>query len=372
MIKLIIPEVSLKAVARDYEKIFKSGMLTQGPYVKLFEKKIADMIGVRYAFATTSATTALHLSLAALGIGTGDEVLVADFTFPATANVVVQLGAKPVLVDIRADDFTMDIDDLKKKITKRSKAIMPVDTFGYPANMPAIVKIAKHYKLYVVEDAACSVGARIAGRYCGSFPTMGCFSFHPRKSITTGEGGMLTTNDNTLAKRISVLRNHGGVFNEARGYYEYVEAGFNYRMSEIQAALGLSQFSQIKTIIKNRRRVAAAYTKAFAHHPLITPPIEQKGRLHTYQSYVVRLHPDIPRDTVIKKMRSRGVEMTLGTYSLHMQPFFRKKYGYQPGALPNSRAAFEHAMTLPLHARMTQTQLATVIKTLNNTIEEYV
>ncbi|MBI5038115.1 MAG: DegT/DnrJ/EryC1/StrS family aminotransferase [Candidatus Kerfeldbacteria bacterium] len=372
MIKLIIPEVSLKAVARDYEKIFKSGMLTQGPYVKLFEKKVARMIGVRYAFATTSATTALHLSLAALGIGPGDEVLVADFTFPATANVVVQLGAKPVLVDVRTDDFTIDIHDLKSKITRRTKAIMPVDTFGYPANMPAIINVAKRHKLHVIEDAACSIGARIAGRYCGSFPTMGCFSFHPRKSITTGEGGMLTTNDSTLAKTISVLRNHGGVFNESRGYYDYVEAGFNYRMSEIQAALGLSQFAQIKTIIKNRRHVAAIYNKAFAHHPYITPPTEQKGRLHTYQSYVVKLHPDIPRDALMKKMRNRGIEVTLGTYSLHMQPFFRKKYGYRPGALPNSQAAFEHAMTLPLHARMTQAQLSSVIKTLNKTIEEYV
>lgn len=370
MIKLIIPEVSLRAVARDYDKIFKSGMLTQGPYVKLFEKKIANMIGVRYAFATTSATTALHLSLAALGIGPGDEVLVADFTFPATANVVVQLGAKPVLVDINADDFTIDIDDLKKKITKRSKAIMPVDTFGYPANMPAILRIAKRHKLHVVEDAACSVGARIAGRYCGSFPTMGCFSFHPRKSITTGEGGMLTTNDSALAKKISVLRNHGGVFNESRGYYEYIEAGFNYRMSEIQAALGLSQFAQIKTIIKNRRRVAAAYNKAFAHHPYITPPIEQKGRLHTYQSYVVKLHPDIPRDAVIKKMRNRGVEVTLGTYSLHTQPFFKKAFGYKEGQLKKSYMAFTQSLTLPLYSTLTTKQLSYIVNSLKLIVTE--
>ncbi len=364
MIRLIIPDLHFSTIRKDVQSILKSGMLTQGAYVKKFEKRLAQIVRARYAFSTTSATSALHLSLAALGIGPGDEVLVTDFTFPATANVVVQLGATPVLVDINPHDYTIDLADLKKKITKKTKAIIPVDTFGYPAPMNDIVRIARRHSIPVIEDAACAIGARIGKKRCGSFPTVGCFSFHPRKTITTGEGGMVTTNDPSLAQKIGILRNHGGVYKESKGYYEYVAAGYNYRMSEIQAALGLRQLPDLQKIITQRRRKAQRYSQLLRQHSDITAPVEENPRFHTYQSYVVQLAPHINRNSVIKAMRTQGIETTLGTYALHAQPFFQKQFGYHKGDLPNSLAAFNQTLTLPLHDKLTDQQQRHIIKTL--------
>jgi dTDP-4-amino-4,6-dideoxygalactose transaminase len=354
MIRLIYPHVSYNVISKKLKKIAKSGILTQGENVKELESKLKTIVGSRYAFTTTSATTALHLSLAALSIGPGDEVLVADFTFPATGNVVVQIGATPVLVDITLPDYTIDTKDLEKKITKKTRAIIPVDTFGFPCNMPAIIKIAKKYRLHVIEDAACAIGASIKNRRCGNFEGTGCFSFHPRKSITTGEGGLLTTNNKKIAQRVSILRNHGGIFDTKKGYYRYEMAGFNYRMSELQAAVGLSQIPSLFPTITKRRRIAAQYTKLFRllRSDVITPH-DLPQRLHTYQSYVVLLPKGSNRNAIIKKMKRQGIETTLGTYALHMQPFYQKTFGYLPYSLPQSAEAFERAITLPLHDQLT-------------------
>src|SRR5262249_25152874 len=223
--------------------VLDSGYLTQGPKVAEFERLVAGSVGTRYAFATTSATTALHLSLVALDVGPGDEVLVPDFTFPATANVAIQQGARPVLVDIDLETFTIDVNDLAEKITPRSRAIIPVHTFGLSADMGPILELADVHGLAVVEDAACAIGATYYGKPVGGLAETGCFSFHPRKVITTGEGGMITTGDDLLAEKIQLLRNHGGVRREGRFTFE--ASGYNYRMSDILAAVGVAQMRKL-------------------------------------------------------------------------------------------------------------------------------
>ena len=369
MIPLTIPEINFKEIEKDLKKVLKSGILTKGPEVKQFEKMVAEYVGTKYAFATTSATTALHLSLAALGIGPADEVLVADFTFPATANVVVQQGAKPVLVDINLDNYNIDIKDLERKITKKTKAIIPVDTFGCPVDMISIMRIAKKYNLAVIEDAACALGAEYKGKKSGSLGDTGCFSFHPRKSITTGEGGIVVTNNSKLAKKISILRDHGGVFSKEQGFYRFEMAGFNYRMSEIQALLGIHQMKNIDKMINKKRKLAKIYSKKLSMIKEIKTPRDISYGKHTFQSYVVLLDKKINRNQVIKKMRKKGIETTLGTYALHAQPFFIKQFGYKPGQLKNSFEAFNRTLTLPFFLSITQKQINHIIKTLKNIVK---
>lgn len=367
MIKLIIPEIKFKDVAKELKEVIDSGILTRGPNVKKFEKAVASFVGTEYAFTTTSATTALHLSLTALGVKNGDEVLVADFTFPATANVVVQTGAKPILVDIDLNTYDIDFDDLKKKITKKTRAIIPVDAFGCPVDMKNILKIARKYKLFVIEDAACALGAEYYGKKCGSLGTTGCFSLHPRKSITTGEGGLITTNSKNLAQKIELLRNHGGDLNKS-GYFTFKEAGFNYRMTEMQAVMGVIQMKKIKQIINRRRKLAKIYSKKLAQFNFLKTPNDPSYGKHIFQSYVVLLDEKINRDGVIKKMRDKGIETTIGTYALHAQPFYIKNYGYKPGDLKNSFEAFHKTLTLPLYSGLTVKQIDYIVDNLKSII----
>lgn len=368
MIPLTIPEINFQEIKNELKNIFQSGILTKGPKVGQFEKVVAKYIGTKYAFATTSCTTALHLSLAAIGIKRGDEVLVPDFTFPATANVVVQQGATPVLVDINLDNYTIDIKDLEEKITKRTRAIIPVDAFGCPVDMLSILKIAKKYNLFVIEDAACALGAEYRGRKCGSLAATGCFSFHPRKLITTGEGGMIVTNNKTLARKIEILRNHGGVLNKNR-FYRFEMAGFNYRMSEVQAVMGIAQMKKIEEIIRKRKKLAKIYSAALREIKEVKLPREVSYGEHIFQSYVVLLDKKIDRDKVIQKMKKKGIETTLGTYALHAQPYFIEHYGYKPGELKNSFGAYNRTITLPFYPKLTRRQIEYIFKTLKTIIK---
>ncbi len=347
--KLYVPQTDQSEID-EVSAVLTSGPLTQGPKVAEFEQAVARAVGAKHAVATTSCTTALHLSLVALGIGPGDEVLVPDFTFPATANVVVQQGARPVLVDVRTDTYTVDVGDIERRLTPRTRAIMPVHAFGLSADIDAITSLARDRRLAVVEDAACALMARCRGTACGTIGDLGCFSFHPRKSITTGEGGMIVTNDDALAQRLAVLRNHGGVRGDL--YMQFEEAGFNYRMSDIQAAVGLAQIRKLDSILSRRRELAAEYSRILAGASGVTAPVEPEGFYHTFQSYVVMLDDSINRDRVIRLMRGRGVETTLGTYALHAQPYFQKRWGSTPGDLPGSYRAFRQSLALPLFPQM--------------------
>jgi dTDP-4-amino-4,6-dideoxygalactose transaminase len=346
----------------EIREVLASGTLTQGPKVAALEAMVAELVGTTHAFATTSATTALHLSLVAAGIGPGDEVLVPDFTFPATANVVVQQGALPVLVDIDLDTFAMDPDDLSHRITPRTRAVMPVHPFGLPADMQPILAAAERHNLAVIEDAACALGATYHGRQTGSFGLAGCFSFHPRKSITTGEGGMITTSDDALAERIRLLRSHGGV--REGGRFRFEAAGFNYRLSDILAAVGVAQMRKLDAFLAARRRVAGWYDRALEGNAGVRRPIVPAGSTHTYQSYVVLLDESIDRDAVIAALRADGIETTLGTYALHAQPFFAREYGLRPGDRPASHRAFTGSLALPLHGGMVETEAGEVVAAL--------
>ncbi len=365
MIRLNIPFTDQREV-EEVAKVLETGYLTQGPKTAEFEQKVADFIGCKYAFAMSSCTTALHLALAVLDIQPGDEVLVADFTFPATANVVVQLGARPVLVDIDLDTFTMNVEDLRRKITKRTKAIIPVDAFGCAADFDPINQIAAEHNLPVIEDAATAIGTKYYDRFCGNLTSLGCFSFHPRKVITTGEGGMITTNNGELAERIRLLRSHGGV--RTGNWYRYEAAGFNYRLSDVQGAIGVAQMEKLPMLVEKKRRMAVSLSERISEIPGVRLPTEPKWGGHIFQSYVIMLDQHLDRDRIVDQMKSGGVETTLGTYALHDQPFFQRAFGYRAGQLVNSHAAFTRTITLPLYPQLTEEDLDVIQARLQDAI----
>lgn len=357
-IRLALPFTDGQEI-EEIAAVMATGTLTQGPKVAEFEGRVAELIGVRHAIATTSATTALHLSLAALGIGPGDEVIVPDFTFPATANVVVQQGAVPVLVDIDLSTFTLDPRDLERRVTPRTRAIVPVHAFGLTADMDAVMAIAADGGgIPVVEDAACALAATYRGRACGGIGSLGCFSFHPRKSITTGEGGMVTTNDDDLAQRARILRSHGGIREQNR--FRFEAAGFNYRLSDILAAVGVAQLRKLDWILERRRAVADAYRRLLGGEALLTLPAEPAWGGHVYQSFVVLVDEAVDRDQVIAALVRDGIETTIGTYALHREPFFARTYGYRAGDRPASLTAYRRSLALPLYPTIGEADLARV------------
>lgn len=365
MIRLNIPFTDQRELD-EIAEVLSTGYLTQGAKTAEFEEKVAGFIGCKYAFAMSSCTTALHLSLVVADIGPGDEVLVADFTFPATANVVVQQGAVPVLVDICLDTFTIDVDDLRAKITPQTKAIIPVHAFGCAADMEPINQLALEHDLVVIEDAACAIGATYKKRYCGNLGDLGCFSFHPRKVITTGEGGMITTNNPELAEKIRLLRSHGGKRNGS--WYSYEAAGYNYRLSDIQGAMGVAQMDKLPMLIERKRLLANKLTERLADIPGIRLPVEPTWGGHIYQSFVIVVDESLDRDQIINTLRLLGIETTLGTYALHAQPFFRNRFGYEIGQLSNSHKAYTNTVTLPLYPQMKETELELVSDCLRKAV----
>ena len=360
-IQLARPSTDGEEVA-EVAAVLATGNLTQGPKVEEFEHAVAALVNARHAFATTSATTALHLSLASLEIGPGDDVLVPDYTFPATANVVIQQGARPVLVDIDPGTFTMDPADLERKLTPASRAVMPVHAFGLAADMDPIVEIAASRNLAVIEDAACALATTYRGRPVGALGTLGCFSFHPRKSITTGEGGMITTNDDGLADRIRLLRSHGGRRHGNRFTFE--AAGYNYRLSDILAAVGVAQLRKLERLLDRRRSIARQYRELLADEERLALPRLPDWDGHVYQSFVVLLDASIDRDGVIARLADAGIETTLGTYALHREPLFMSRFGYAAGDLPRSNDVFTRALTLPLYPDMLEDDPAYVVSRL--------
>lgn len=364
--RLCIPFTDDREV-QEVAKVLASGYLTQGPKVAEFEQMVADKIGSKYGFAMTSCTTALHLALVVADVKPGDEVLVADFTFPATANVVVQLGATPVLVDIDLDTFTMNVDDLRAKITPRSKAVIPVHAFGCSADMNPIMQVANEHGLIVIEDAACAIGTTYYSQYCGNISQIGCFSFHPRKVITTGEGGMIMTNDPKIADCIKLLRSHGGVKNGH--WYEYEEAGFNYRLSDIQGAVGVAQMEKLDMFVERRRALAGQLKERLDHIKGVRLPIEPRWGGHIYQSFVILVDETLDRDRIVHDLAERGIETTLGTYALHDQPFYQRTYGYKTGDLKNSHTAYTKTITLPLYPQMNLEDLDLIASELEAVIK---
>lgn len=350
-------------------QVLESGFLTQGPKAAEFEAAVMSEVSSDFAFATSSCTTALHLALVALGVGPGDEVVLPDFTFPATANVVVQQGAHPVIADIDPVTFGMRADSLAACITDRTRAIMPVHAFGLTADMDPLMAVASEHGIPVIEDAACSLGGTYKGRPSGSIGDLGCYSFHPRKIVTTGEGGMVVTNNADLAARIAVLRTHGSVRGEL--FLSFVEAGFNYRLSDINAAIGVVQMARLAALLEARRRHAGILTKLLSDIPGVQPPVEPDYAEHTYQSYVVLLDSGIDRNQVIFGMRERGIETTLGTYSMQAEPYFATMPSAMRQRAETSAQVSRAALTLPLHPSQDESEFELIAEALSDVVGRF-
>jgi dTDP-4-amino-4,6-dideoxygalactose transaminase len=326
-------EAELEAVAA----VLESGQLTMGPKVAELEGGLADACGVEHAVVVSSGTAALHLAVLALGVGPGDEVVVPAYTFPATANVVALAGARPVLVDV--DPETMNLDPAKVDLGPKTKAIVAVDLFGRPARIEELPT-----EVPIIEDAAGALGAKRRGRPCGSLGALACLSFHPRKIVTTGEGGAVTTDDDGLADAVRRLRHHGI---EPRGEFEIAHPGLNYRLSDILCAIGIPQLARLDELLAERTRVAAAYTERL--RDLVETPGADEGDVHGWQAYVIQV--DDGADLIVG-LRDRGIEAQVGTYALHRLAAYRDQ-----GEFAGASRVFDRAVALPFHTKLTDGEL---------------
>lgn len=359
----------------------RNGWLVQGPKVKEFEDKWSNFTGAKHSIAVTSCTSGLHLSLAALDLNPGDEVIVPAFTWISTANVVEHLGGKVVFCDIDLNTFNIDVTELEKKISSKTKVIIPVHLFGLSADMDPILGLAKQHHLRVVEDAACGFGTRYKGKHVGTLGDTGSFSFHPRKAITTGEGGMITTNSDELAEKLRRLRDHGAAMSDlqrhlgARPYLlaDHSDAGYNQRMTDLQAALGSAQMDRAGDIIRERQRLAKRYDEAFAKLSWLHSPIHLNGFEHGYQSYPCMFQPEaIPqgditsvnerRNAWMDQLQRVGISTRPATHAVHMLTFYQEKYKLKPEAFPNAYRANECSISLPLFHGMTTAEQDYVIE----------
>lgn len=344
MIRLVEPYIRFDEVREAFSEVFESGIFTRGQNVEAFGRDIATFTGARHAFTLTSATTALWTCLKLLGVSEGSEVIVSDFSFPASANVIEDTGAKPVFADVSLDSFNMLSDELERKISPRTKAVMFVDAVGNPTGLPEIRDICRGRGLPLIEDAACAIGSSVDGQRCGSIADLTCFSFHPRKLVNTGEGGAITTDNNEWAEWLRTKLSHGADSWQGVGL-DFVEFGYNFRLSELQAVMGRSQLAKLDAIIDERIRVGAAYKTAL--QPLgFQPQYVGDGVRHNVQSLVMRVPAGWQRDELVRHLRSAGIESTLGTYAISATSYYRKRYD---DIQPNSRSLMEMTITLPCY-----------------------
>lgn len=371
MIRLTIPAIDDAEISAASE-VLRSGYLVQGKCVAAFEESLARMVGVKHAVAVSSGTAALHVALAAAGVGPGDCVVTTAYSWPATANVIELCGARPVFVDICRASYNLDCNELedacrdgdaRRHSLGRPKAILPVHAFGQPADMTAINEIAGRFGLTVIEDAACALGSRWDGRAAGAWGCLGCFSFHPRKSVTTGEGGAVTTDDDALANALRALRNHG--LDPTASRSEFILPGYNYRLTEIGAAIGRVQLGKLPSLTEARRSRADDYTRLLSG-TTVTAPAVSPNAVPNWQSYVALLPEAAAGDRaqIVASLHRAGIEATIGTWHIPMTQYYRTRYGYREGDFPVSDDVFRRTITLPLHHRLTADEQRTVVETL--------
>lgn len=368
--KFNIPISKVALTNEDVEQAnipLKNGWLVQGPFVNKFEEKWSAFTGSKYSIALNSCTSGLLLGLLALDLKPGDEVIVPAFTWISTANVVEQAGGKVVFCDIDLKTFNLDISKIEEKISPKTKVIMAVHLFGLSVDMKELNEIAKIKNIKIIEDAACGFGGKYFDRHLGTFGDFGCFSFHPRKSITTGEGGMLTTNSKMLAEKAKTLRNHGALITDhqrhisSKPYFlsDHVEAGYNFRMTDFQASLALSQLKRGKKIINDRRKIAKKYDDAFSNLNMFIHPPKIKGYYHSYQSYACILNTQelsLKNLNIINKNRNNlmenlfevGISTRPATHAVHLLKYYKKKYSLKPEDFPNALIANDCSISLPL------------------------
>jgi dTDP-4-amino-4,6-dideoxygalactose transaminase len=371
----------------------ESGWIVQGPKVEEFERLFAEFVGAKFAIATSSCTTALHLGLEAMGIGRGDKVIVPSFTYVASANAVEYTGAEVVFCDINLRTFNIDETKIEELISKDSsiKAIMPVNLFGLCANLPYITKLAKKYNLKVIEDSACGFDAWIGNKHSGTFGDCGCFSFHPRKSITTGEGGMLVTDNEYITEKVYQLRNHGASLSDFLRHKlnsgillpDFPLRGYNYRMTDLQAAIGICQMRKKEYIMKKRREVAKKYDEALKEIPQLIAPYTPENYKHGYQSYVCIFTDgeDISnltkgkidrisakRNILMRKLAERGIATRQGTHAVHTLSYYKNKYNLKDEDFLMSYAADRLSIALPLYVGMTDEEFDYIITSIKEAL----
>ena len=371
-----LPFIGEEEIAEVADSL-RSGWVTTGPKVKRFEQEFATYVGAKHAIAVSSCTAALHTSLAAMDVGPGDEVIVPTLTFCATANVVVHLGATPVIVDV-GQNFQISPDAVCRAIGPRTKAIIPVHYGGQACSLQEILALADSHGIPVIEDAAHAAGAEYEGRRIGSHGRAVCFSFYAIKNMTTGEGGMVTTDDDDLAARIRLLSLHGMSrdawkrYTEAGSwYYEVLEPGYKYNMTDIQASLGIHQLRRLDGFIRRRQEIAAMYDNAFSDLPEIRLPAQLPGRNHTFHLYPIRLNADLlqwNRSEFIDELRARNIATSVHFIPLHRHPLYRDRYGYRPEQFPVAEEIYQGLLSLPLYPKMTDRDAADVIEAVRETV----
>jgi perosamine synthetase len=355
--------------------VLQSDWLTTGPKVGEFERAFADVVGAKYAIAVNSGTAALHAAMYALGIGPGDEVVVPAMTFAATANCVVFQGGAPVFADVDPGTLLIDPASVESCLSTKTKAIIAVDYAGQPCDYDVLTEIATRHDLVLVADACHSIGGRYKDKPVGTLAALNAFSFHPVKHVTTGEGGMITTDDQTLADRMRLFRNHGITTDhrqrDAQGswFYEMMELGYNYRITDFQCALGISQLKKLPKSIESRREIARRYDEAFHNFPWVKPLSVRTAAFHAYHLYVVRLAFDctkLSRPILFKQLREAGIGVNVHYIPVHLHPFYKKRFETHLGLCPVAERVYEEIISLPMYPTLTGAEQDHVIRTLYN------
>lgn len=353
MINLIKPYISFEEVEEQLKEIFDSGMFTKGAYAKQLPEKVKEYTGAQYAFLATSATTALTMCLKLLDVGPGDEVIVSDFSFPASVNVIEDVGANPLFADVMLDTYNMNPAELEKKINERTKAVIYVDALGNPSGLVEIAAICNKAGVTLIEDAACAIGSSVDGVKVGNIADLTCFSLHPRKLLTSGEGGIITTNNPEYAKALTYKLNHGA--DPATG--EFVSYGYNYRLSEISSLLACSQIDKVDEIVAERQQQARIYRDSL--EPLGYKAQKIRGNVDpNYQSIVFTVPPGIDRDALCAHLKEQGVESTIGTYCLSECKYYREKYN---DIQPNASFLQHNTITLPCYTGIPLEQVCSAV-----------
>jgi dTDP-4-amino-4,6-dideoxygalactose transaminase len=375
MIPIAKPYLTEEEAKAAYDTIL-TGWITQGPRVKEFEEKFAAYTGAKYAVAVSNCTTALHLAMIVAGVGPGDEVICPSMSYIATANCIKYTGARPVFAEINPENYNIDLADTEKKITSKTKAILIVHQIGMPVDIDAFTKLADKYGLKLIEDAACAAGSAYKGRKIGSHSELVCFSLHPRKVITTGDGGFITTNREDYYERMKLLRQHGMSVNDRVRhesskiiFEDHVELAYNYRMTDIQASVGLKQLEKLDWIVGERRKIANAYNEAFKNIDFFQLPIEKEGYFSNYQSYSVLLKDNCPiaRNELMQQLLDMGIASRRGIMTSHRETAYKTEYAGL--SLPVSEHVSDNSIILPLYVPMSQEEIKTVIDVVRSIIK---